>query len=117
MKKVMLISCLMAGVLFSGCVTDSTDGDSSGLTQLAAEAATMSQTDLEAMVTKYTAMISDKTALVDNLKAQLKEIPVTEMMGEKATALKSELSDTMTLISGLKDKLAVYTDALKAFQK
>jgi hypothetical protein len=103
--------------MLTGCVTGSGGGDPAGRDQLAVEAATMDKADLQMMVDKYTGLIAQNTSLANALKAKLKEVPVAEMMGEKATALKTELSDTMTLISQLKDKLAVYTDALKAFNQ
>ena len=117
MKSIKWILAVVALVLLTGCLTGSGGGSSSGMDQLAAEAATMSQTDLEAMISKYKGLIAENTVVADALKSKLKEIPVAEMMGEKATALKSELSDTMALISQLKEKLAVYTDALKAFKQ
>lgn len=76
----------------------------------------MGKTDLEAMVAKYKGLIAEKTDLGGSLQEQLKKVPLTEMMGEKATALKQELGETTTLIAQLKEKLAIYTDALKAFQ-
>lgn len=117
MKYVKWALGLVAVALLSGCVTGSGGGDASGLNQLAAEAATMSQADLQAMIAKYKGLITEKTDVAEALKAKLKKIPVAEMMGEKAAALKGELSDTMALIAQLKDKLAVYTDALKAFKQ
>ncbi len=116
MRGLKWILGLAVVVVLTGCVTDSGGGDVAGLNQLTAEAATMGQADLASMVTKYKGLIVDKVNVASTLKDQLKEIPVTEMMGEKATALKGDLSDTMGLISQLKDKLAVYTNALKALQ-
>ena len=117
MKELKWFLCVAVLATLSGCVTGANGGSSSGLDQLAAEAATMSPADLSAMISNYKGMISDKTAVADTLKSQLKQIPVAEMMGEKATALKGELSNTLALIVQLKDKLAVYTDALKAFKQ
>jgi len=99
--------------LLAGCVTGLGNGSSSGLDQLATEAATMGKADLQAMVTKYRALISEKVDVVSALKEKLKEIPLTEMMGGEATALKGKLSETTTLISQLKDKLSIYANALK----
>lgn len=107
--------CFALIMMAAGCMT--TDSQSPELDQLAAEAATMGKADLEAMVTKYKSLIAEKVNVVDSLKAKLKEIPLADMMSEKAQNLKSELSDTMSLVDQLKAKLAVYTDALKAFQQ
>ena len=113
MKRWNWILSVVVVALLAGCVTGSDSGSSSGLDQLATEASTMGKADLQSMVTKYKGLISEKMDVVGVLKAKLKEIPLTEMMGEKATALKGELSETTTLISQLKEKLAVYTQALK----
>jgi len=104
-------------VLLAGCVTGSGGGDAAGMDQLATEAATMGKADLQSMVSKYKGLIAEKVDVAGQLKAKLKEIPVAEMLGEKATALKDELGDTLALISQLKDKLAVYTSALKVVPK
>jgi len=117
MRNVKWILCVAVMAMLTGCLTGSGGGDASGLDQLAAEAATMGQADLQAMVAKYKGLIAEKTDVANLLKSQLKQIPVANMMDEKAAALKGELSDTMTLISQLKDKLAVYADALKVFKQ
>jgi hypothetical protein len=115
MKKVMwMMMVAISASLLSGCVTGSET--SPALEALAAEAASMGQADLEAMVSKYKALISEKVDVLAMLKAQLSEIPVAEMMGEKAAGLREEIGATGKLIAQLKEKLAVYVDALKAFQ-
>jgi hypothetical protein len=116
MKGFKWILCVAVAAMLAGCVTGS-GGGTAGLDQLAAEAATMGKADLQAMVSKYKGLIAEKTDVANLLKGQLKQIPVAEMMGEKAAALKGELGDTMALIAQLKDKLAVYTNALTAFKK
>ena len=101
--------------LLVGCVTGS-GGNSSELNQLAEEAALLGKAELQTMAAKYKGLLSEKIDVVDALKTKLKEIPLAELMGEKAISLKQELGETTTLISQLKDKLAVYTDALKALK-
>jgi hypothetical protein len=115
MKRLNWILGFVVVALLSGCITGS-GGDSAGMDQLSAEAATMGQADLRAMVAKDKGLIAEKMDVAGALKAQLKKIPMAEMLGEKATALKQELGDTTTLIAQLKDKLAVYTQALKALK-
>lgn len=117
MKHGKWIVCVVLVGLLAGCVTGSAGSGSAEMDQLAAEAAAMGKADLENMVAKYKNLITEKTQVVDGLKAQLKNIPIADMMGEKATALKTELSDSIALISQLKDKLSVYTNALKALQQ
>lgn len=113
LTKMLSIALLLP---LAGCMTDSA-GDSAGLDQLAAEAAAMGKADLEAMVAKYKGMIAEKVNVADKLKARLKDIPLVDMMGEKAQTMKTDLNDTMVLVSQLKEKLAVYTGALKALQE
>jgi len=115
MKRLKWVLGFVVLALLAGCITGS-GGESSGLNQLATEAASMGKADLQAMVTKYKGLISEKMDVAGAFKTKLKEIPLAEMMGEKATALKGELSETTTLVSQLKDKLSVYTDALKALK-
>jgi len=112
MKQLKWVLCFVVFALLVGCITGS-GGGSSELDPLTTEASAMGTADLQAMVTKYKGLISEKMDVAGALKAKLKEIPLTEMLGEKATALKQDLSETTTLISQLKDKLSVYTSALK----
>ncbi len=112
MKQLKWILCFVVFALLAGCITGS-GGGSSELDQLETEASAMGKADLQSMVTKYKGLISEKMDVAGALKTQLSKIPLTEMLGEKATALKGELSETTTLISQLKDKLAIYTNALK----
>lgn len=112
MKQLKWIFSFVVVALLAGCITG-TGGESAELDQLATEAAAMDKTGLQAMVTKYTGLISEKVDVVGVLKSKLKAIPYAEMMGEKATAIKQELGETTSLIAKLKDKLAVYTSALK----
>ncbi len=113
MKRLNWILGFVVIALLAGCVTGSSGGTPAGLDQLATEAAAMGKADLQALVAKYKGLIAEKMDVASALKAQLKEIPLADMMGEKATALKQDLSETTTLISQLKDKLAVYSNALK----
>jgi len=115
MKRYKWVLSFVVLALLTGCITGS-GGGSPELDQLTTQAATMGKADLQAMVTKYKGLITDKMDVVSALKAKLKEIPLAEMMGEKATVLKQDLSETTALISQLKDKLSVYTSALKKTQ-
>ncbi len=115
MKRLKWVLGCVVLALLAGCITGS-GGGSPELDQLTTEAATMGKADLEAMVAKYMGLLADKVDVLSALKTKLKEIPLTEMMGEKTTSLKQDVSETTTLISQLKDKLAVYANALKALK-
>jgi hypothetical protein len=68
------------------------------------------------MVDKYQAAIAAKGAEIETLKAKIKEIPLNEMMGEKAKALKDSVSEISASLNKLKDQLAVYSKELTAKQ-
>ena len=116
MKRLKWALGFVVVALLAGCITGN-GGGSAELDQLAVEAAAMGKADLTAMVTKYKGLISEKVDVLGALKTQLSKIPLTEMMGEKAAGLKQDLSETTTLISQLKDKLSVYTNALKMLKQ
>jgi len=102
-------------MLLAGCGGSGAD-ESKPIDQVAAEAAEMGQAELKKMADKYEAAIADKVSEIDALKAKLKEIPITEMMGEKAGALKGDLGEITQSLSALKDRLAIYIKELKAQQ-
>ena len=104
---------LMTAGMLAGCGDSGVD-ENTPVEQVAAEAAQMGQAELQKMVDKYEGLIADKAAELDGLKAQLKELSVSELMGEKAKTLKTDLGNITSSIDNLKDQLAVYVKELKA---
>jgi Skp family chaperone for outer membrane proteins len=84
--------------------------------QVAADAAKMGQAELQKMVDTYQAAIADKSKEVEALMAKVKEIPISEMMGDKAKALKDDVGELKTSVDKLKDQMAVYAKELSAKQ-
>lgn len=115
MKICTLLTALLAAVLLAGC-GGSGANENKPIDQVAAEAAAMSQAELQKMVDKYEAAVAGKMAEIDALKVKIKEIPLTDMMGEKATALKGNLDEITQSLTALKDRLAVYAKELQAKQ-
>lgn len=111
MKWQMVLTALLATVLLAGCGGGADEGKP--LDQVAAEAAAMGKAELQKMADKYEAAIADKTAELDALKAKIKEIPVADMMGEKAAALKGDLEKISQSLKALQDRLAVYVKELQ----
>jgi ABC-type phosphate transport system auxiliary subunit len=68
-----------------------------------------------AYASQYKDLILEKKDQIAALTDQLKTIPLTEMLGEKAKALKTQAAQYTTQLSGLKDRYAVYLDQLKEF--
>jgi Skp family chaperone for outer membrane proteins len=113
MKLCAWLAGLMVVAMLTGCGGKAID-ENKPIDQIAAEAAQMGQAELQKMVEKYEAALAAKGQEVDALKAKIKEIPLTEMMGEKAKSLKDDMSEITTSLSKLKDQMAVYAKELAA---
>jgi hypothetical protein len=114
MKKVygLLVGSMLVAVL-AGCGGSGID-ENKPVNQIAADANKMSQAELQKMVSKYEAAIAEKGKEIEALTAKVKEIPLTELMGDKAKALKGDISKVTTSLGKLKDQMAVYAKELAA---
>lgn len=108
-----LLAGLMIVAMLTGCSGSGIDEDKP-IDQIAAEAAQMGQVELQKMVDKYQAVIADKTKELDSIKNKIKDIPLTEMAGEKANALKENISEVTSSLGKLKDQMAAYAKELAA---
>jgi Skp family chaperone for outer membrane proteins len=82
--------------------------------EIQAQAQTMSVESLKATALKYKEAITAKQAELEKLAAKIKEIPLTEALGEEAKTLKTDLQNLEASVKALKDRFQVYYDALKA---
>jgi Skp family chaperone for outer membrane proteins len=116
MKNGLMLIMVGAALVITGCDDGGSAGidESKPLTQVAAEATQMGQEELQKMVAKYEGLIAEKMAELDALTAKAKAIPLTEMMGEKATQLKADASEIQSSITALKAQLDKYLAALQA---
>lgn len=73
----------------------------------------MTVESLRATAVAYKDAILAKQADVDKLVAKVKEIPLTEALGEEAKSLKGDLANLETSVKALKDRFQVYYDTLK----
>ena len=114
MKKVYgLLAGMMIVAMLTGCGGSGID-ENKPADQVAADAAKMSQAELQKMVSKYEAAIAEKSKEIEALTAKIKEIPLTELMGDKAKALKGDISQVTASLGKLKDQMAVYAKELAA---
>ena len=114
MKKLTkIVICLSALLLvaFVGCGKKA--DESKSLSEVKAEAETMSAERLRVMVTKYKDAIMAKKDEVGNLTSKLKDIPVTEMLGEEAKGLQTDIANLTQSVTALKKRLEVYYNKLK----
>jgi predicted nucleic acid-binding Zn-ribbon protein len=61
----------------------------------------------------YKEAIAAKNSDLEKLTAKLKEIPVTEMLGDEAKELKADIDNLNKSISALKERFEVYYQKLK----
>lgn len=104
----LLVLCSLA-VLGCGQKAD----ENKPMSEVKAEAEKMDTSKLRDMATSYKEAITAKKGEVEKITAKLKEIPVTEMLGEEAKGLKADIDDLNTSISALKERFDVYYDKLK----
>jgi len=84
------------------------------IAEVKAEAEKMDAAQLRATALDYQKAIQAKEPEVQKLADQIKAIPLTELMGEKATTLKADMEKLSKSIAALKERMQVYVDQLKA---
>ena len=115
MKPYGLLASLMLVAMLSGCGgSKSSIDENKPVSQVAADAQKMTQADLQKMVDKYNVAIAEKGKELEALTAKIKEIPLTELMGEKSKALKSDINKITTSMGKLKDQMAACAKELAA---
>ncbi len=113
MKKTLLPLMLALSMAFLfGCGKKA--DENKPISEVQAEAQKMSVDDLKAMAMKYKDAIEAKKADIDKITAKLKEIPVTQMLGDESKKLKADIDNLTKSLSALKERFQVYYDQLKA---
>jgi uncharacterized protein involved in exopolysaccharide biosynthesis len=87
--------------------------ESTPVSEVKTEAETMDTAQLRAVALAYKETIVAKKAELAKLAAQLKEIPVTDLLGEKAKQLKANIDSLTKSIDALKERFDVYYAKLK----
>jgi chromosome segregation ATPase len=83
------------------------------IAELKAAAESMDVEKLKSMAMQYKSAIEAKTKQLEEMTAKLKEIPLTEQVGEEAKAIQAELDQLNKSVSALKERFQVYYDMLK----
>lgn len=83
------------------------------LSEVKAEVEQMNVEKLRQMALAYEEAILGKRGEVEKLAAELKGIPVAEMLGSEAKELKAEIENLNKSISALKERFGVYYNKLK----
>jgi hypothetical protein len=83
------------------------------IAEVQAQAQTMSVADLRSTAVQYQQAISAQQVDLQKVLAQVKEIPITGVLGEKAKALKTEAQKIESTVKALTDRFQVYYSKLK----
>lgn len=104
---------LAVGVIaIGGCGSKKAD-ENKPISEVKTEAEKMDAGQLRDMAVTYKEAIVAKKGEVENIAAKLKEIPVTEMLGEQAKQLKANIDNLTKSVDALKERFDVYYAKLK----
>jgi uncharacterized protein YlxW (UPF0749 family) len=109
--KVVFCSLVVFSLTLLGCGKKA--DESKPISEVKAEAEQMSVEKLRSMATSYREAIMSKKGEVEKLADKLKDIPLTELMGEEAKALKADIDALNKSLSSLQERFTVYYNALK----
>jgi len=87
--------------------------ESTPVSEVKTEAEAMNTGQLRAAALAYKDTIVAKKAELEKIAAELKAIPVTELLGEKAKQLKANVDSLTKTIDALKERFDVYYAKLK----
>ncbi|MFH1868603.1 MAG: hypothetical protein ABH843_06500 [Candidatus Omnitrophota bacterium] len=115
MKQVfkVLVPVALVSLMITGCGGSGVSEDKP-ISEVKSEAQTMSVEQLKGIVAKYQKVVESKKGEIDILKKKIQEIPVTEMLGEEAGKIKSEVTSITSSIKALTERLSVYSQALRS---
>ncbi len=110
-----LWSLLLCFVFIIGCGQGGQEADETKpMSEVEAEAEKMDTSQLRAMAEAYKKAIVARRAEIEKVTAKLKEIPLTEKLGEEAKALQSDIANLNSSITALKARFDVYYVKLKS---
>jgi len=109
--SVVFCAAVLVGIVgLSGCGQRA--DEAKPMDEIKAEVEKMDVAKLKSMAMTYKEAIVAKKGDVDKLMAKIKEIPVTEALGDEAKALKGELEAVTSSVKALKDRFDVYYNKL-----
>ena len=113
MKKMLFISLLLCGAMFLfGCGQGADENKTPE--QIKQEVTSMSASDIEAVIAKYTKAIEAKAAELKKETEKLSNVPLTEQLGDEAKKIRANMADLTKSLDKLKANMEAYADGLKA---
>ena len=83
--------------------------------QIQEKVAQFDKTQVLAYADQYKTVLLEKKDQIADLTGQMKDLSMTEMMGDKAKALKEQIAQYSEQLDGLKDRYSVYLNKLEEF--
>ena len=106
-RNIILCSLLVLGLsVLSGCGKKA--DENKPIADVKAEAEQMNTKELRATALAYKEAIMAKRKDIEKLAAKLKEIPVAEMLDEKAKKLKADTKSLNKSVSALTERFRIY---------
>jgi hypothetical protein len=83
--------------------------------QIQQKVAGFDKTQVLAYVDQYKSVLLEKKGQIADLTGQLKDLSMTELMGDKAKVLKDQITQYSDQFAGLKDRYSIYLQKLEEF--
>lgn len=107
------LCCLSAICILAAMGCGKKADENKPISEVKAEAEKMEKAGLREMALNYKSAIEARSKEVEKLAAKLKEIPVAEMLGKEAKAIKTEMETINKSVNALKERFRIYYDKLK----
>ncbi|MBN2592602.1 MAG: hypothetical protein JXA81_03765 [Sedimentisphaerales bacterium] len=99
-------------ITIAGCGGKKTD-ENKPISEVKTEAEKMDAGQLRSMAMTYKEAIVAKTGEIEKITAKLKEIPATELLGQEASNLKTDIENLNKSVNALKERYEVYCQKIK----
>jgi predicted nucleotidyltransferase len=109
--KTSLVVMMAALLIVCGCGKDA--DTSKPVAEVKAEAEKMDVAQLRDMAMKYKDAIAAKAEEIKAEGLKLKDIPIAEMMGEKAKAINTNIDELKKNVDALTQRFQIFLDELK----
>ena len=107
-----VVPVVLAGLIITGCGGGASENKP--ISEVKTEAQKMSVSQLKSIIIKYKKAIESKKNEMIPLKEKLQAIPLTQMFGEEAKKIKSDIDVIKTAIRALTERLNIYSQGLKS---
>jgi gas vesicle protein len=110
----MSVPVLLLGLMLAGC--GGGVDEQKPISDVKAEAQGMSADQLRNMAAKYEEAIEARKADIEKLTADLQKIPVAQMLGDEANAIKDEITNISNSVRALNERMNIYLQQLRSQQ-